>query len=196
MLQQTNNRDALIGWAFHAAGLTAALLLLCLFYSAVYRPLVDQRERECARIEQIDSLLEKSSTVQRQHRQLRRRLESLEEAIEGMRGRLPEKLQAYEFESQVRQIAQQEGVQGLAFQHRRPEEKPTHKQAVVEFEGSGSFASICRFLAQVEKLSRITKVASLNIYSEAELGHNTVRGSFVLYYGVTSHDREEKGEVL
>ena len=189
-------RHLVIGWAMHAAGGTVVLLVAWGFHALLAKPLQQQRLGDRDRIGQLQQLLAKSPGIQQQHALLRRELQELEDSIASMEGRLPAELGDSQFESELRNAAQAAGLLGLGCQLHAPESMPTHQQAEVSFQGNGSFESICRFLARIDQLARVTKIAKLNVRSDPQTGLNSIHGSFVLYYGVTTHDTEKKGEAL
>ncbi len=185
-----------VGWALHAAGGVAVVFVVWAYCVCVYQPLVGERERMDARSDQVQTLLGKSVDVQRRHRLLREKLDELETSVASLAGRLPEELEKNEFERQVRQVAAATGLEVVGVEHRRPELTATHDQAEAGFQFRGSFAGVCRLVAEVNQFARITKISKVELESEPNSPGNQVQIDFVLYYGVESDDGDEKGAVL
>jgi Tfp pilus assembly protein PilO len=193
-MRSTNPRQAnRLGWALHAAGAAVVALVLGAFYALVYQSLVHQQAAAATRIGQMQQLLKKSSDVQRQHRQLRDQLTDLQHTVGKVRERLPEQVSRDQFEQELRDRAQAAGLRSIDVRHQPPEVMATHSQAEVEFGCDGSYASICQFLAELEKLTNLTRISRLTLDSVPNSGTNHLQGVFVLYYAVTTHDKDYKG---
>ena len=184
----------LVGKALHAAGLLTVLLVLCVFYALGYAPLAEQSKSNAQRTEQLATLLETSGEVQQQHQSLRQELDALKQEIAATRKKLPGKVPQKEFESDLQRLAEGTDLRLEKLTWHHPQATPNFAFSEVNLRGSGSFASICRFLNEVSQFTRITKVSQLKLEAGENSGYYPFQVTFVLVYGIDSHDREMKGE--
>ncbi len=196
MIQNKQQNDALIGRSLHMVGVLAIALGIGLYYSLVYKPLVQKRENQTFRIEQVSTLLDDAGRVQTEHRRLREQLKSLEDSIAATRSKLPDELNATKFVSQVSNIAKSVGLQVVDYQQDRAQVVPTHSKTEIRFNCTGSYASICQFLDKVDHLARVVKVSKLDIESDPNLESYPFHVTFYLYYGIETHDTKERQAVL
>lgn len=178
-------------WASHLIGATLMLLLVWGSTKLIFQPLRMQETQLQLRAEQLEALFAKTAVVQKQHQELTHQLEDLRRAILNTQGRLSPSISDQQFDQLLRQAAQEAGVEELQLEFGPVERTTTHGQAVVEFNGIGSYASICRFLAEAAELPRVTKVAEFHINSDLESARNRVHGRFVWYFEVGPNDKEE-----
>lgn len=183
-----------LGWALHAAGLLAVALLLGTFYKVGYARLANQASAHESRIEQLHQLMENSSDVRSKHLELRQELEALEQSLATMHARLPAEMERDSFEDSIHRSASITDFRVEKSIWRTPETTPTYKSVLVTVYGSGSFASACRFLHEVNQLARITKIHSLELETDENSQAYPLQVTFALVYGVESHDKSEKGE--
>jgi len=191
-----NNQQKLVDRALHAAGFLAVALVLTTFYQLGYARLVDQGEDYVNRAKQLDQLLATSETAKQRHQSLRQELDDLEQQAATMRQRLPHDLQKEQFESSVRKAASQAGLQFEQATWNTPNSISSHSLAEVSISGTGSFAGICRFLDEINQLTRITKISRLQLASDSESQHYPFQVTFVLVYGIQSNDTKRKDGVL
>ncbi len=185
-----------VGWALHAAGLTALVLLVSAYDFFVYERLEIRRQSDSQRIEQLTTLLSDSTAVQRENRDLQQEFKALETSIAAIRERLPHELRREEFTGELNRVAQEVGLHVLELRWGATEVTPSYTQAEVQLECDGSYASVCRFLDEVSQLTRITDIAQLQLEADTEARNHPFQVTFVLYYGVDSHDSDNNKGVL
>ena len=176
----------------HLGGAAITLLTVVGFYAVIYRPLNLRQAEHVARYEQLVMLTAHAEKIQRQHTALRRELASLIQVADAARGRLPSEAREDAFVSDVRRIAAETQVELNDHRLEPPQRFVTHSQTAIRCDCTASYASICRFLQQVEQLARITKIARLELQSRDNSGVYPFQITFVLYYGVPANDTNER----
>ncbi len=185
-----------VGWALHAVGVTTLVLMVAAYHFLVYQRLEIRRQSDSQRIEQLTTLLSDSTAVQRENRDLQQELNALEASIATIRERLPHELRREEFTGELNRVAQEVGLHVLELRWGVTEVTPSYTQAEVQLECDGSYASVCRFLDEVSQLTRITDIAQLQLEADTESRNHPFQVTFVLYYGVDSHDSDKNKGVL
>ncbi|MCA9230679.1 MAG: type 4a pilus biogenesis protein PilO [Planctomycetales bacterium] len=196
MSHSSHNKHKLAEWGLHAGGLAAVGLALLAFYHLVYLRLAEQGETHAIRAEQLQKLLATAESVRDNHRSFRIELEKLEIETASMRSRLPQDLQKSQFESSLRNAAATTAFKFGAAQWKPSATTSTHSRAEVTVTGNGSFASICKFLNEINQLARITKISSLALETSNESASYPLEVTFVLVYGIESNDTDRTGGVL
>ena len=185
-----------VGWALHAVGVTTLVLMVAAYHFLVYQRLEIRRQSDSHRIEQLTTLLSDSAPVQRENRDLQQELNALEASIATIRERLPHELRREEFTGELNRVAQEVGLHVLELRWGATEVTPSYTQAEVQLECDGSYASVCRFLEEVSRLTRITDIAQLQLEADTESRNRPFQVTFVLYYGLDSHDSDKNKGVL
>ena len=185
----------MIGWALHAAGIAVVVISAFTFYRLTICGLHDRKVADLNRSAQLQILQASATEVQREQRLLREQLDKLLETTAQVRKSLPQKLDVNGFVKQVRQVAERTGVRMLDYTIGRTETGPSFSSSEIRMHCSGSFASVCQLLKEINQFARATDVATLALESKKNIGEYPFQVTFVLYYGAKSHDRE-KGEIL
>ena len=185
-----------VGWALHAAGVATLALVVGAYYFFVYQRLEIRQQSDSQRIDQLTTLLSESAPVQRENRDLRQELNALEASIAAIRERLPHEMRREDFTDELNRVARKVGLHVLELRWGTTEVTPSYTQAEVQLECDGTYASICRFLDEVSQLTRITDIAQLQLEADTESRNHPFQVTFVLYYGVDSHDSDKNKGVL
>jgi Tfp pilus assembly protein PilO len=185
-----------LGWALHGVGVIVLGALLLSYVCFVWKPISERRQLCEQRITQLEQLLKRSPQVRKENQTHRAELASLKKSVEETQRRLPQELREHEFLEQARAIAGKTGVEMKDYQMGAVEQMESYSRAQLTFQCHGSFASICRFLDEIDHLARITEVASLEIESADNFNRYPLQVTFVLYFGGASHDRSRRGDVL
>jgi Tfp pilus assembly protein PilO len=174
----------------HATGMAITIVAGLAFYFGFYVPAsADMRERT-ARMEQLDMLLTSSERVSREHRALQERLKALQTAVNQTRQRMPRRHSTQEFIESITQLAISNGLEVELCSAAAPESFKTHTRVAVTCRILGSFASVCRFLADVDQLTQISRVSSFAIDSAENSEAYPVQVIFQLYYRAEVNDTE------
>jgi len=192
MTPEKPERISLIGWALHAGGIAVVVVAIAVFYKFVYCQLHERSVADYERAEQLQLLLASSSQVQRVQRPLREELSKLELEVAAIRGRLPDTFDKTAFVREVCEAADATALQVLDYRLSAPQLGPSFSSTEVSLVCTGSFASICRFLQEIDQLARVTEISKLDLASEINSDEYPFQVTFVLYYGAKSHDRKRE----
>lgn len=196
MRNSQDKQVELLGWALHAAGCLTVIAIVGAYFAFVTRPLNAQMDQCDIRVSQLKLLHERGPQVRAAYSQSQEELQSLKESVEETLLRLPENLEDEEFIAQVKSVALATGVEIVGYQMGSTEQLTSYSKAELTFQCNGSFASICRFLDEVDHLPRLTEVSRLEIETDKNLERYPLQVDFVLYFGGSSHDRSMRGGVL
>jgi Tfp pilus assembly protein PilO len=174
----------------HACGGGLMTVAGLAFYFGFYEPASADMRSRTARMEQLHMLMTSSEKVAGDHRQLQSRLEVLEAAAAKSRQRMPRRHSTQEFIESITQLAISNNLQVELCSAAAPETFKTHTRVEVSCRMVGGFASVCRFLADVDQLSQISRVTSFAIASAEKSDAYPVQLTFQLYYRPELNDTE------
>jgi Tfp pilus assembly protein PilO len=196
MLRSIEKQISALGWMLHGAGLTVLVLTVLCYAWFVAIPLNSRQELSESRINQLQAMLGKSRQVHRDHEKLHHELSSLKKSVEETQKRLPRELGEAQFLEQVRAVAIRTGIEMGEYHLGTIEELESYSKAQLTLQCQGNYASICRFLDEIDHFARLTEVSSLQIESSDNFNRYPFQVSFVLYFGSSNHDRSMRGDVL
>jgi Tfp pilus assembly protein PilO len=185
-----------LDWLSHGVGILCMLALVGSYSWLVLKPLSQRQELCQQRISQLQGMLLKAPEVRKDNVAYRAELASLKQSIEDTQRRLPPELREQEFIDQMRQIAAKSGVEFGAYQMGSITQLASYSQAELTLQCKGSYASICRFLDEIDQIARITEISNLQIEAGDNFHTYPLQVTFVLYFGGSTHDRNMRGEVL
>jgi Tfp pilus assembly protein PilO len=157
--------------ALHLAGLAVALGIALVAGLVVYKPL----HAEEARVRNLTTWTEKfmgskDEVLHGSDELEKRRLESEILFAESMT-RIPETAQKTEFLAQLSGLAADTGLKIHEFRPGDEIDRKTHRELSIHVTAEASYASLCRFLAGLEKVERLTQLTALQVnggYGTAE----------------------------
>lgn len=176
----------------HAAGAATMVGAALAFYFGFLAPTAADIHERTGRMEQLHRLMRSSEKVARDHRELQRRLAELRQQAASTRKRMPRRTSTQDFIERVTQLAATTGMQMEICSSAAPQMFATHAQVEVTCRLTGSYTSVCRYLAGVDQLTQISKVSSLEIDSGVNSDAYPVHITFQLYYRGEVHDTEVK----
>ncbi len=185
-----------LGWLWHGAGVTCVIAMVAAYLSFVAMPLAAKDDLSHQRITQLEAMLRKADQVRSDHTAFKTELASLKQSVEDTQRRLPTELREDEFLAQVRKVATKSRIELGQYQLGMVEELESYSKAELTFQCHGNFASICRFLDEVDHFARITEISNLQIETSNNFNRYPLQVTFVLYFGGTNHDRRMSGEAL
>lgn len=194
MLAKTFQTPRLAPWMIHAAGAATMAATALAFYLRFLAPAAADVEQRTLRMEQLQMLMGSSERVGRDHRELQHRLESLRQSAASTRKRMPRRTSTQEFIERITQLAEITGMEMELCSAAAPQTYASHSQVEVTCRTSGSFASVCQYLAAIDQLSQISRVSSFEIDAAANSRAYPVHLTFQLYYRAQLHDTEQKQE--
>jgi Tfp pilus assembly protein PilO len=180
----------------HAAGGSTLLAAVLLFYFAIYAPAAADAEQRMARMEQVRGLMGTSEKVASEYRYLYDRLAELRKAADSTRQRMPRRTNTQEFIEQLTQLAVENDLRVELCSAAAPQAFPTHTQVEITCNLRGSYAGLCRLLADVDQLAQISKLSRLEVASQRNSGEYPIHLTFQLYYRGEVHDTEVKRGAL
>lgn len=178
------------------AGAAAVVLLVGCFYAVVFQPLDRRQDDSMTRLMQLDELLIRSGTEGREYRQLRDKLVDMQDSIAEVNLQLRDEQQEERVLADLNSIASSVGLEILEHQLGQSKMMSTHLEKEIELRCSGSYASICRFLEQAEKITKTTKLSRFELNEAKNSRSYPIQLTFVLYSRANSHDTKEKRGVL
>ena len=193
---QSKKQDTTVGWVLNVLGGAIVLLVVGASYFFGFAEFSNQQQAQQIRIQQLNDLLLTAPSVHQTHLVHHEELDQITQLTNYMHSRLPSSLQRKPFEDAVSKIASKVGFFRKSMSWSSPKVSPSHSSVKVTISGHGSYASICKFLFKTSQLTRITKVSRLALTSAQDSQQYPTEITFVLVYGVDSHDTEEKGETL
>jgi Tfp pilus assembly protein PilO len=182
--------------ALHAAGAALAISLGLGLYQFAYAAWGDDVVGATRRIEQLRKLRSTHEIVATEHRDLVARTETLTVAVKAARQRMPELAPAAGFIDRASELARSFNMAVVQCTAGPPQTAPTHTTVEVTCRLTGSFASMCHFLAAVDQMPQIAKVARLEIKSARNSAAYPIQLTFQLYYEADLHDTEEERVAL
>jgi Tfp pilus assembly protein PilO len=195
MRRSIEKQVSALGWMLHGLGVAMLALGVFAFLWFVAMPLHARQELSESRSTQLEVMLSKSSQIHHQHEELQVELASLKKSVEETQKRLPRELGEGAFLEQVRQVAVRTGIELGEYQLGTTEELESYSKAQLTFQGHGNYASICRFLDEIDHLASLTEVSNLQIESADNFNSYPFQVTFVLYFGGSNHDRSMRGDV-
>jgi Tfp pilus assembly protein PilO len=196
MRRSIEKQVSALGWILHGVGVAALALCVAANLWFVAMPLYEQHELSESRIAQLQVMLSKSKQVYREHEKLYDELASLKKSVEETQKRLPRELGEGQFLEDVRAVAARMGVVVGEYHLGTTEELESYSKAELTLQCQGNYASICRFLDEIDHFARLTEVSNLQIESTDNFNRYPFQVSFVLYFGGSNHDRSMRGDVL
>lgn len=196
MRQSNEVQISTLGWLLHGAGIVVLCLLVVGYVFVAGMPLKASKDICEQRVAQLNLMLSKAPRVRAEHKDYQMELASLKQSVEETQRRLPRELNEDQFLEEVRAAAQRTNVSVGDYQLGAIEQLESYSKADVTLQCRGSFASICRFLNEIDHFARITEVSNLQIEAAENLVHYPLQVTFVLYFGGSNHDRSRQGEVL
>ena len=144
---------------------------------------IDDRTERIAQIRQLST---NGDQVAADHRLLTERLDALQQAVAQARRRMPAEVSADEFVARATGLAEGFGLEVRETQTGMPQHHPTHSTVDVSYQLSGSYASICRYLAAIDQLPQLSKVALLDVERSPNSSAYPLQVTFQLYYQTRS----------
>jgi len=183
------------GWLLHGAGFIVVLVCGAIGYTVFYERAEGSIAETRASIQELKLAVQNAPVIRRTHEELTQRLDDLKEGMVALQQRVPQEADAGKFLKEITIIAHDEALEISNFQP----DKATGRQGFTEMEvtltAQGDFASICKFFDRLNKLSRLSKVKSLNISASGAEEKLPMSATLVIYFGIRGADKAEAEEV-
>ncbi|MCA9270072.1 MAG: type 4a pilus biogenesis protein PilO [Planctomycetales bacterium] len=170
--------------AVHGGGALLLVVGCAVFYFAVHRPLASDIAEHTQRVDQLAALLEQSTDACQRCAESRKQLQTLQDDLAAVRARVPQKSDSESFLAAVADAAVAEGLQLIDYRRMREVSFATHSQVELNLRCIADYDGLCRFLARIDSMDRLTRVTQLNIKSLSGYQKYPVEIRLVLFHGL------------
>lgn len=195
-MRQFQNLDRLQSYdiGLNLGLLTVTMVVLSTLYVAAVRPidrqLADARQQSSA----LEQLIRKTSEIALKRQTLESELKQSEQATEELLQRIPTAPRESDFLAHVCRLADRTGMAVANYHPGVIEARENHHEMEVKLSTRGEYASLCKFLEQVDHLPRLSRLTQLEVATPAKGEELTVDLSFRLYFAPPSEtDTAKKG---
>lgn len=172
----------------HYAGFLVVLVCAATGYSIVHVPTMEDIAAKEARIDQLRLSIENGPIIRRQHRAVSAKLDQVTQRIEDVKRRVPQEAHAGEFLKELMKVASAEQLSIKDFTPETPQDRDGFTEMRVSFKGAGSYASICRFIDQLSKMTRLSKVNDLTVSAEGSGDEYPMTATLVIYFDLRGNE--------
>jgi Tfp pilus assembly protein PilO len=172
------------GRLLHYAGALLMVVSASTGYSMLHAPALEAITATSNRIDELMLSVQNVPVIREQHRMVSAKLNEVMTRIANVQRRVPVNDNSFEFLADVSQIAE---VKKLAIKEINPgsqESKTGYAEMQLTLNSRGSFESICTFLDELNKLSRLSKIKDLTLSSETDVGEYPMTATLVIYFGL------------
>jgi len=182
------------GRLLHYAGVLATVVCATVGYSFLHAPAVRGISETSSRIDELLQSVQNGPVMREQHRAVSERLREVTTRIANVRRRVPRDAEAGSFLKEVTQIASAGQLAIKDFHPGKPETKLGYAEMQVTLKGQGSFGSICTFVDQLTKLTRLSKIKDLTLSVGDSATEYPMTATLVIYFGLRSNDEASAQE--
>ncbi len=172
------------GRLLHYAGVLAMVVCATAGYSFLHAPAVREITETSARIDELLQSVRNAPVIREQHRLVSEKLSEVTTRIANVQRRVPQEPNAGEFLKEVTQVASAGKLVIKDFHPEKPETKTGYAEMQVTLKGQGSFGSICTFVAQLTKLTRLSKIKDLTVSAGEDASQYPMTATLVIYFGL------------
>ena len=147
----------------HVACLAVAVGILFVAGFAIYKPVHAEETRVRNVTTSTESFLSRKDEFKKDSTTLETRQRESEILFAEAMTRIPETAQKTEFLSQLSQLAAATGLKIHEFRPGDEVDRKTHRELSIHVTGEASYSSLCRFLAGMEKVERLTQLTALQV---------------------------------
>jgi Tfp pilus assembly protein PilO len=176
------------GRLLHYAGVLATVVCAAAGYSLVHAPSIDAVADTSARIQELTLLIENAPIMREQHQKVSKTLNEVTTTIAEIQRRVPRDADAGEFLKELTQLASAEGLAIKDFTPDKPVSRSGYAEMQVTLKGSGSYASICRFVDRLSRLKRLSKVKDLTVSAVGNADEYPMTATLVIFFGLRGKD--------
>lgn len=170
------------GWLWHALGLSATFAVMLLASQIIYQPTLRERARLADELESLESLAAQSDEIMATNKRLREDLARMESQLTSMLERIPESPREADFLAQISELADDVGLQIVDYRPGTISELSKYNRMQVNLTSRGSYASICRFLNRLSRMSRLCRVTKLVIDAKQQEPPYRVEMTLAVYF--------------
>jgi Tfp pilus assembly protein PilO len=182
--------------AVHVGGAALMAVVAAVFYQGFYAPLRDEVTERRQRLDEVRDLASHRPEIAAQHNRTTKRLEQLTSAARATRGRMPSTIAASDFVDKITQLAGEHDLDIDQAATNPPQFHQRHATIDVSCQVTGSYASICNYLAAVDQLPQISRVWSFDLERKPQSDVYPSQVIFQLYYQLIPNDKDYRRGTL
>jgi Tfp pilus assembly protein PilO len=176
------------GRILHYSGVLASVVFATVVYSLLYAPTAHAIAKKILRIDELALSVQNAPLIREQHRKVSESLHEVEMRIAEVQRRVPRDADGGAFLKQVTEIADAEQLAIKDFQPERPTARAGYAEMQVTLKGHGSYASICAFIDELNKLKRLSKVKDLTLSATDDATEYPMTATLIIYFGLQATD--------
>ncbi len=147
----------------HLACFAVAVGILLVAGVAIYKPVYAEETRVRNVTTWTENFLSRKDEFKKDSTALRLRQTESEVLFAEAMTRIPETAQKTEFLAQLSQLATATELKIHEFRPGDEVDRKTHRELSIHLTGEASYSSLCRFLAGLEKVERLTQLTALQV---------------------------------
>jgi Tfp pilus assembly protein PilO len=176
------------GRLLHYGGLLATVVCAVVGYSLVHAPELHAVAVTSDKIDELTLSVQNAAVIREQHRKVSDKLHEVTTRIANVQRRVPRDADVSEFLKEVTQLAGAQNLSIKDFHPEKPESKDGYAEMRVTLKGAGSYASICTFIDEVARLTRLSKVKELTLSAGDDGTEYPMTATLVIYFGLRGKD--------
>ena len=183
------------GRLLHYAGVLATVICTTVGYSFLHAPAVHEIAETSAKIDDLLASVRNGPVTREHHRIAVEKLHEVTTRIANLQRRVPQDADAGSFLKEVTQLAEARISLAIKdFHPEKPEVKTGYAEMQVTLKGQGSFGSICSFIDQLTKLTRLSKIKDLTLSVGENATEYPMTATLVIYFGLRGNDEASAQE--
>jgi Tfp pilus assembly protein PilO len=172
------------GRLLHYAGVLATVICTTMGYSFLHAPALHEIAETSTRIDDLLASVHNGPITREHHRIAVEKLHEVTTRIANLQRRVPRDADVGAFLKEVSQLATTDQLAIKDFHPEKPETKAGYAEMQVTLKGQGSFGSICTFVDQLAKLTRLSKIKDLTLSVADNATEYPMTATLVIYFGL------------
>jgi Tfp pilus assembly protein PilO len=172
------------GRLLHYAGVLATVVCATVGYSFLHAPALREIAETSARIDDLLASVRNGPITRQHHKIAVDKLHEVTTRITDLQRRVPRDAEVGAFLKEVNRLADEGQLAIKKFHPEKPETKAGYAEMQVTLTGQGSFGSICKFVDQLTKLTRLSKVKDLTLSVADNATEYPMTATLVIYFGL------------
>jgi Tfp pilus assembly protein PilO len=182
------------GRLLHYAGVLATVICTTVGYSFLHAPAVHEIAETSAKIDDLLASVHNGPVTRQHHRIAVEKLHEVTTRIANLQRRVPRDADAGSFLKEVAKLAESDKLAIKDFHPEKPELKTGYAEMQVTLKGQGSFGSVCSFIDQLTKLTRLSKIKDLTLSVGENATEYPMTATLVIYFGLRGNDEASAQE--
>jgi Tfp pilus assembly protein PilO len=176
------------GRLLHYAGVLATVVCATVGYSFLHAPALREITETSAQIDDLLASVRNGPVTREHHRIAVEKLHEVKTRIADLQRRVPHDAEDATFLKEVTELAAAGKLAIKDFHPEKPQAKTGYKEMQVTLKGQGSFGSICSFIDQLTKLTRLSKIKDLTVTVGESATEYPMTATLVIYFGLRGSD--------